>query len=230
MYHAAGSFSPWAGNGQSTSLGRWLIPQTPQAKRKFRQHQLPEQQWPRALVISMKSSALKAELCINPHAVPEMCVAWEMEGVDLLQLSEAQLFFFWSGCHVEEKSINHSQHFSNYPLFRFNLSKLEPWCKSKSEIAVSLFWASWHLVIFNTIKYKWNFLLLQRCFHCRQGQVCTQMTTGNTSVTSSNHLLLRLTRAMSVWWAELCLTHRLQIHQDLADVHQTAQKCPGKVS
>lgn len=38
-----------------------------------------------------------------------MCIVWEMEGVDLLQLSETQVFFFWSGCHVEKnQSIIHS--------------------------------------------------------------------------------------------------------------------------
>lgn len=178
----------------------------------------------------MKSSALKAKPCIKSTRS-----AWDVHCVGdggcrfASALWNSGFFFLvWLSCG--KKSINHSQHFSNYPLFRFNLSKLEPRSKSKSEMAVLLFWASWHLVISNTIKYKWNFLLLQWCFHCRQGQVCTQMTTGNMSVTSSNHLLLRLTQAMGVWWVGLCLTHRLQIHQDLADVHQTAQKCPGKAS
>lgn len=126
----------------------------------------------------MKSSALKAKPCIKSTRS-----AWDVHCVGdggcrfASALWNSGFFFLvWLSCG--KKSINHPQHFSNYPLFRFNLSKLEPRSKSKSETAVLLFWASWHLVISNTIKYKWNFLLLQWCFHCRQGQVCTQMTTG----------------------------------------------------
>lgn len=94
----------------------------------------------------------------------------------------------------KKKSINHSQHFSNYPLFRFNLSKLEPWCKNKSESCFII------LGLLAPCNFQHNqiqveFPALAVGFHCRQGQVCTQMTTGNMSVTSSNHLLLRLTQA-----------------------------------